>query len=73
MSEMPSPLKTIKAHCLDCSGGSHDEVKKCPCENHCKLWPYRTGKAINRAKRTLTDEQREILRQRMANARNVVK
>jgi len=37
-----SPLKAARAKCLDCSGGSGQEVKFCPVEN-CPLWPFRFG------------------------------
>lgn len=60
---MKSALKTIREHCLDCGGTAH-EVELCPV-TQCKLYPYRFGKAVNREKRVLTDEQREKLRQRM--------
>jgi hypothetical protein len=38
-----SPLKAIKAHCLDCSGGSRKEVQGCEIAD-CPLYPYRLGK-----------------------------
>ena len=69
--ELKSPLKTIRAHCLDCSGTSK-EVELCTV-TICKLWPYRFGKAVNRAPRVYTDEQREKLRQRLAASRETVK
>lgn len=37
-----TPLKAIRAKCLDCSVGSSHEVKLCPCVD-CNLWPYRNG------------------------------
>lgn len=42
-----SPLKAIRAKCVDCAGGSFQEVKNCPSEK-CPLWPYRSGKNPNR-------------------------
>lgn len=62
--ELGSPLKTIRAHCLDCSGTAH-EVELCPCVS-CKLYAYRFGHDPRREKRTLTDEQRQIMRERFA-------
>jgi len=59
-----SPLKTIRLHCLECSGGSPIEVKNCPCVA-CKLYPYRIGRSVNRMPRILTDEQREQIRNRL--------
>jgi hypothetical protein len=37
------PLKAIRYNCLDCSGGSQDEVAKCELSDKCALWPYRFG------------------------------
>ena len=51
-----SPLKAIRAYCIECSGGSHHEVRLCTV-NHCELYKYRMGKDPNR-KQNLTDEQR---------------
>ena len=39
--ERVSPLKAIRRHCIDCSGGSKHEVKLCP--SACDLRPYRMG------------------------------
>jgi len=38
-----TPIKSIRAKCLDCSAGSNHEVKMCPIED-CTLYPYRFGK-----------------------------
>lgn len=38
-----TPLKSIRQHCLECSGGSRLEVRKCNIEN-CPLYVYRLGK-----------------------------
>ena len=35
-----SPLKAIRLKCLDCSGGSAQEVKNCAL-SECPLFPYR--------------------------------
>ena len=37
-----TPIKAIRAKCLDCSSGSFSEVKQCPVKS-CSLWPYRLG------------------------------
>jgi hypothetical protein len=37
-----SPIKAIRAKCLDCSGGSEGEARKCVAFN-CALWPLRMG------------------------------
>lgn len=37
-----TPLKAIRAHCLECSGKSTNEVRLCPI-SVCPLFPYRLG------------------------------
>ena len=37
-----SPVKAIKNHCLDCSGGTPSEVRKCS-NTECTLYPFRQG------------------------------
>lgn len=37
-----TPLRAIRAKCIDCSGGSVKEVRLCTLEN-CPLFPYRSG------------------------------
>ena len=58
-----TPLKAIKAKCLDCCCDQANEVKHCPVKD-CPLHPFRFGKNPFR-KREPTDEQRESLRQRL--------
>lgn len=43
-----TPLKAIRAKCLDCSCGSTNEIKLCPVVD-CSLYPFRFGKNPNRA------------------------
>ena len=38
-----SPIKAIRAKCIDCCGGSPSEVRKCTAVN-CPLWAMRMGK-----------------------------
>lgn len=38
-----SLLACIRARCIDCSGGSPGEARKCISQT-CPLWPYRMGK-----------------------------
>ena len=38
-----SPIKAIRAKCIDCSGGSMTEARKCVAVG-CALWPFRMGK-----------------------------
>ena len=35
-----TPLKAIRAKCLDCCGGQANEVRLCPCPD-CTLYPFR--------------------------------
>jgi hypothetical protein len=37
-----SPIKAIRAKCLDCCSGQASEVRKCTAIN-CALWPFRMG------------------------------
>jgi hypothetical protein len=62
-----SPIKAIKAKCLDCCCGQREEVKLCPVTT-CPLWQFRLGKNPNRS-RTLTDEQKQAAKERLAKAR----
>lgn len=39
-------LKAIRAKCIDCSGGSQSEVRKCTV-TQCPLWPLRMGEKPN--------------------------
>ncbi len=38
-----SPIKTIRAKCLDCCGGAASEVRKCTSID-CPLWAFRMGR-----------------------------
>ena len=38
-----TPMKAIRAKCLDCCCGQFKEVKLCTCKN-CSLYPYRMGR-----------------------------
>src|SRR6266849_509245 len=55
----PAPLlRVIRAKCIDCSGGSESEARKCTAIG-CALWPYRMASNPFRAPREMTPEQRE--------------
>ena len=43
-----TPLKAIRAKCLDCSNESFGEARSCQVTT-CPLYPYRLGKNPNRA------------------------
>lgn len=47
MEERLTPIKAIRAKCLDCMCGQVQEVRLCPCED-CALYPYRMGHNPNR-------------------------
>ena len=38
-----TPIKAIRAKCLDCCGGSTKEARLCPADS-CPLHPYRMGR-----------------------------
>lgn len=63
-----TPIKAIKAKCLDCCCGDKGEVKACTAAN-CPLWCFRLGKNPNRKSRVMSDEQREAAKVRLAKAR----
>lgn len=63
-----SPLKAIRAKCIDCSAGSVEEVKSCPVTD-CPLYPFRMGKNPYRTPRKLTDEQKARLAEQLARGR----
>ncbi len=43
MKPVLTPMKAIRAKCLDCSCGQVKEVRECPVTT-CALWPYRMGR-----------------------------
>lgn len=51
---MLTPIKAIRANCLDCMCGQANEVALCPSVD-CPLYSYRTGHG---PKKELTDEQK---------------
>ena len=72
MKKITSPIKAIRAYCLDCSNDQPREITLCPCES-CALWPFRAGKNPFRTVRKLTDAQRATRASQLAEARkNVV-
>lgn len=62
-----SPIKAIKAHCIECCGGSYNEAKLCTATK-CPLWCFRTGKNPYR-KREMSDEQKQAAAERLMKAR----
>lgn len=63
-----TPIKAIRAKCLDCSGNSAAEVRECVLK-HCPLYPYRMGRNPNRTGRELTEEQKAKCAAALARAR----
>ena len=59
-----TPMKAIRRKCIDCSGGSSNEVKLCPAQN-CPLYDYRFGKDPHRKKVEYTGEQRKAMATRI--------
>jgi hypothetical protein len=48
-----TPMKAIRAKCIDCSAGSYREVKLCPIED-CSLYPYRMGHRPTKSQKDAT-------------------
>lgn len=64
-----SPLKAIRAKCLECSAGSSLAVRECNIPE-CELFDFRFGKNPFRKKRILTDEQKKEMGERLKKARD---
>jgi hypothetical protein len=58
----------IRAMCLQCMGGSSNDVKLCV-SSPCPLWPFRLGTDPFAAKREMSPEQRAAAVERLARAR----
>ena len=68
-----TPIKAIRAYCLDCMCGSSNEVDLCTKDGEhgdlCPLYRYRKGKGTRR-KPELTEEQRAAMAERLRIARS---
>ena len=62
-----SPLKAIRAKCLECCCGSAYEVKNCVIHD-CELYPFRMGHNPNR-KSSLSDKQRKEVGEKLKSSR----
>lgn len=62
-----TPIKAIRAKCLDCCCGQANEVKLCPTTG-CSLYPFRFGHNPN-IKREVTEKQKQASRERMTQMR----
>lgn len=69
MSDKITPLRAIKKHCLDCRFGSRKEVAACEDED-CSLYPFRLGKNPFRPNRSLSDEEKKKMVERLGRGRN---
>ena len=58
-----SPIKAIRAKCLDCCCGQANEVKLCTCKD-CPLYAFRFGKNPYHT-RQYTEEQRQAMTERL--------
>ena len=63
-----TPIRAIRAKCIDCSGDSVAEVRACHL-TWCPLHPYRMGRNPNRKGRELTDAERAACVERLAKTR----
>ena len=59
-----TPLKAIRAKCLDCCCDQTKEVQLCPCAE-CPLYPYRAGRDPYRKKREYSAEQKAEAAERL--------
>ena len=50
-----TPIKAIRAKCLDCSNGQFVEVRECPITT-CALYEYRNGHRPKKDEQTPTEE-----------------
>lgn len=70
-----SPIKAIRAFCMDCMGGSktaeQGSIGSCRSKGRCPLWPFRFGKNpfINKIS-NFTDEQKQAAAERLKLARD---
>ena len=60
MEEFRTPMKAIRAKCIDCTGHERGAVRNCTMAD-CPLHPFRMGKNTDKVKRELTAEQKAEL------------
>ena len=53
-----TPIKAIRAHCINCCGDQIKEVKYCTVKD-CSLYPYRMGHRPKTGSETDTEETEE--------------
>jgi hypothetical protein len=64
-----TPLKSIRKQCIECMGGSAEEVKRCTARK-CWLYPYRLGRDPKREGRERTPAQKEVDKRNAERLRN---
>ena len=67
-NEITNPVKAIRAYCLECSCGAVSEVTNCPVYK-CPLYPFRFGKNPYRQRRKMSEEEKQVLADRLREAR----
>ena len=68
MPDITNPVKAIRAFCMECSNGQPSEIKDCPVTK-CPLYPFRLGKNPYRQRREMTEEEKQVLADRLKEAR----
>jgi len=68
---VPNPLRAIRKHCVECSGGVIPEVKLCQITK-CYCFPFRMGRNPYRITRKLTKEQKDRLATRLSKSRSKI-
>lgn len=63
-----SPMKAIRAACIECCGTQISEVRLCTVTS-CPLHPFRMGKNPYRKKREYTEEEKAAMRERLSKNR----
>lgn len=61
---MLTPIKAIRANCIECCCGDRNEVMNCPIKT-CPLYPYRLGKNPNIKRKEYTEEERAVMAERL--------
>lgn len=62
-TEIRSPVKAIRAYCLNCGDGTAHEVRRCD-RKKCPLWAFRFGKNPY-LHREISEEQKQKAAQRL--------
>lgn len=59
-----TPLKAIRAKCMDCTCGQFTEIKECPITD-CPLYEYRTGHRPTTVLKRLERKSKEIIEEKV--------